>query len=177
MLGHSSTGDAHRALGEERAYQLLSAKYHRKLTRLLTRFVHEPAELDEVVQEALATAYQALPDYADDIAAFDMSLYRTGIAIAKKRAAAGGHVVRVCDDHEDAAVAEGGEQRCAATLQSALASLPPELRSAITLRAIHGLGYEEIARNMRCPVETARARVLEARELISERASCLSGRA
>ncbi len=137
--------------GDKRAFELLVMKYQRKLARLLSRLVRDPAEVEDVAQEAFIKAYRALPSFRGD-SAFYTWLYRIAINTAKN-----------CATPEDELI---GKQ-IAATVNRAMDALPEDLRTAITLREIEGLSYEEIASVMNCPIGTVRSRIFRAREAIA----------
>ncbi len=169
--------------GDKKAFELLVAKYQRKLGRLLSRFIRDASEVEDVTQEAFIKAYRALPSFRGD-SAFYTWLYRIGINTAKNYLVALGRraptVTEV--DNEEAEDIEVGEQlkdmntpeqqmmtrQIAETVNSTLLELPEELRTAITLREIDGLSYEEIAQIMNCPIGTVRSRIFRAREAIAE---------
>jgi RNA polymerase sigma-70 factor (ECF subfamily) len=170
--------------GEKQAFDLLVAKYQRKLGRLLSRFIRDPAEVEDVAQEAFIKAYRALPSFRGD-SAFYTWLYRIGINTAKNYLVALGRRAPTVTEF-DADEAEGFEdgeqlrdintpesllmsQEIAETVTKAMDDLPEDLRSAITLREIEGLSYEEIATIMDCPIGTVRSRIFRAREAIAAR--------
>ena len=168
--------------GDKRAYELLVLKYQRKLSRLLSRFVRDPAEVEDVTQEAFIKAYRALPSFRGD-SAFYTWLYRIGINTAKNYLVALGRRAPTTTefDHEEAEGFEDADQlrdastpeselhgkEIAATVNRAMDALPEDLRTAITLREIEGLSYEEIANVMNCPIGTVRSRIFRAREAIA----------
>jgi RNA polymerase sigma-70 factor (ECF subfamily) len=170
--------------GDKHAFGLLVSKYQRKLSRLLSRFVKDQAEVEDVAQEAFVKAYRALPSFRGD-SAFYTWLYRIGINTAKNYLVAmGRRAPTVTDfDSEEAEEFDGGEQlrdintpesllmtkQIANTVNEAMRQLPEELRAAIQLREIEGLSYEEIAAAMDCPIGTVRSRIFRAREAIAER--------
>ena len=170
--------------GDKRAFGLLVEKYQRKLARLLSRFVRDPAEVEDVTQEAFIKAYRALPGFRGD-SAFYTWLYRIGINTAKNYLMALGRRAPTSTEVE-AEEAEGyqdAEQlrdintpesvllsnEIAATVNATIAELPEELRTAIQLREIEGMSYEDIARIMDCPIGTVRSRIFRAREAIADR--------
>jgi len=168
--------------GDKRAFELLVVKYQRKLGRLLSRLVRDPSEVEDVTQEAFIKAYRALPSFRGD-SAFYTWLYRIGINTAKNYLVAMGRRAPTSTgfDNEEAEGFEDAEQlrdsttpetellgkEVAATVNSAVAALPEDLRTAITLREIEGLSYEEIANVMNCPIGTVRSRIFRAREAIA----------
>jgi RNA polymerase sigma-70 factor (ECF subfamily) len=170
--------------GEKQAFDLLVAKYQRKLGRLLSRFIRDPAEVEDVAQEAFIKAYRALPSFRGD-SAFYTWLYRIGINTAKNYLVAMGRRAPTVTEF-DADEAEGFDdgdqlrdintpesllmsQEIARTVNRAMEELPDDLRTAITLREIEGLSYEEIATIMNCPIGTVRSRIFRAREAIAAR--------
>lgn len=170
--------------GEKHAFDLLVAKYQRKLTRLLSRFIRDPAEVEDVAQEAFIKAYRALPSFRGD-SAFYTWLYRIGINTAKNYLVALGRRAPTTTgfDSEEAENFEDGDQlrdintpesvlmskQIGETVNEAVEALPEELRTAITLREIEGLSYEEISEMMNCPIGTVRSRIFRAREAIAAR--------
>lgn len=168
--------------GEKRAFDLLVAKYQRRLGRLLSRFIRDSADVEDVTQEAFVKAYRALPSFRGD-SAFYTWLYRIGINTAKNFLSANGrrHVLNsevVDEDGESFDMAsqvpdlntpetELMNRQIVETVNAAVAQLPEELRTAISLREMDGLSYEEIARVMNCPIGTVRSRIFRAREAIA----------
>jgi len=170
--------------GDKHAFELLVEKYQRKLGRLLARFIRDPAEVEDVTQEAFIKAYRALPAFRGD-SAFYTWLYRIGINTAKNYLMALGRRAPTSTEveAEDAEGFEDAEQlrdintpesillskEIAATVNATIEELPEELRTAIQLREIEGMSYEDIARIMDCPIGTVRSRIFRAREAIAER--------
>jgi RNA polymerase sigma-70 factor, ECF subfamily len=169
--------------GDKQAFNLLVEKYQRRLARLLSRFIRDPAEVEDVTQEAFIKAYRALPAFRGD-SAFYTWLYRIGINTAKNYLMAMGRRAPTSTEVE-AEEAEGfdeGEQlrdintpesvlltsEIAKTVNATIEQLPEELRTAIQLREIEGMSYEDIARQMNCPIGTVRSRIFRAREAIAE---------
>ena len=170
--------------GDKHAFELLVEKYQRKLGRLLARFIRDPAEVEDVTQEAFIKAYRALPAFRGD-SAFYTWLYRIGINTAKNYLMALGRRAPTSTEveAEDAEGYEEGEQlrdintpesmllskEIAQTVNATIEQLPEELRAAIQLREIEGMSYEDIARIMDCPIGTVRSRIFRARDAIAER--------
>lgn len=176
--------------GDKKAFELLVAKYQRKLMRLVSRLVRDPAEAEDVVQEAFIKAYRALPQFRGD-SAFYTWLYRIGINTAKNYLITQGRRAPTSteSDAEDAETFEDADglrdintpesllatKQIARTVNTAMDTLPDELRVAITLREIEGLSYDEIAETMGCPIGTVRSRIFRAREAIAEKLRPLLG--
>ncbi len=170
--------------GDKHAFELLVIKYQRKLARLLSRFIRDASEVEDVTQEAFIKAYRALPSFRGD-SAFYTWLYRIGINTAKNYLVAmrrRAPTVTGADSEEAEGIEEGEQLRdlntpenqlmtrqIAETVDQSLQELPEELRTAITLREIDGLSYEEIAQVMNCPIGTVRSRIFRAREAIAAR--------
>ena len=168
--------------GDKQAFELLVSKYQRKLARLLSRFIRDATEVEDVTQEAFIKAYRALPTFRGD-SAFYTWLYRIGINTAKNYLVAMGRRAPTTTDFDsdEAENFEDGDQlrdlntpenelmsrQVAETVNQTLEELPEELRTAITLREIEGLSYEDIASIMNCPIGTVRSRIFRAREAIS----------
>jgi RNA polymerase sigma-70 factor (ECF subfamily) len=168
--------------GDKRAFELLVLKYQRKLARLLSRFVRDAAEVEDVTQEAFIKAYRALPNFRGD-SAFYTWLYRIGINTAKNYLMAMGRRAPTSTEveAEDAEGQEDGEllrdintpesmlltKEIGETVNATMEGLPEELRTAIQLREIEGMSYEDIAQIMDCPIGTVRSRIFRAREAIA----------
>jgi RNA polymerase sigma-70 factor (ECF subfamily) len=168
--------------GDKHAFGMLVDKYQRKLARLLSRMIRDQSEIEDVVQESFIKAYRALPNFRGD-SAFYTWLYRIGINTAKNHLVSLGRRPAVSTDIEieDAENFDSGDElrtmetpetalmtkEIAQTVNDTVESLPEELRTAITLREIEGLSYEEIATIMSCPIGTVRSRIFRARETIS----------
>jgi RNA polymerase sigma-70 factor (ECF subfamily) len=169
--------------GERAAFDLLVVKYQRRLMRLVSRIVREPAEAEDVVQESFIKAYRAIRYFRGD-SAFYTWLYRIGINTAKNFIASQGRRMPMPTetDFEQADSFENGKQlrdintpesmlaskQIAHTVNAAMDALPVDLRTAIVLREIEGLSYEDIADIMACPIGTVRSRIFRAREVIAE---------
>lgn len=165
--------------GEQAAFDQLVGKYQRKLARLLSRFIRDPAEVEDVSQEAFIKAYRALPSFRGE-SAFYTWLYRIGINTAKNYLVSQGRRAPTSTqfDSEEAENFEDASQlrdintpeslllskQIGETVNGAIDALPEELRTAIVLREIEGMSYEEIANMMDCPIGTVRSRIFRARE-------------
>jgi RNA polymerase sigma-70 factor (ECF subfamily) len=168
--------------GDKHAFELLVAKYQRRLGRLINRFVRDAAEAEDVTQEAFIKAYRALPAFRGD-SAFYTWLYRIGINTAKNHLLSLGRRAPT-STHFDAEEAEAFEhasllhevstpenelmsKQVVGVVNESLQQLPDDLRMALTLREIEGLSYEEIAAVMNCPIGTVRSRIFRARDAIA----------
>jgi len=169
--------------GDKHAFELLVSKYQRKLGRLLSRFIRDAGEVEDVTQEAFVKAYRALPSFRGD-SAFYTWLYRIGINTAKNYLTSMGRRPPTSTnyDSEEAEAFDDGDQlrdlntpenllmskQIAQTVNQSMDRLPEELRAAIMLREIEGMSYEDIAKIMDCPIGTVRSRIFRAREAIAE---------
>jgi len=170
--------------GERGAYDLLVLKYQHKVVKLVMRYLRNPADAEDVAQEAFVKAYRALPQFRGD-SAFYTWLYRIAINTAKNALAARERnpvsyeldlqrtddssdvVSRLKDPETPEGLALTEEIRD--TVNHAIGELPEDLRTAIVLRELEGMSYEEIAASMDCPVGTVRSRIFRAREAIDRR--------
>ena len=166
--------------GDKSAFDLLVRKYQHKVAKLVSRYVRDRREVEDVTQEAMIKAYRAIGGFRGE-SAFYTWLYRIAVNTAKNYLESQGRRPPSSDvEIEGAELAEsGGELRdqatpehqmltdeIAATVQRVIETLPPDLRTAVTLREIDGLSYEEIAEVMDCPIGTVRSRIFRAREAI-----------
>jgi len=168
--------------GDSRAFDLLVLKYQHKIFGLISRYIRDADEVQDVAQEAFIKAYNALPRFRGD-SAFYTWLYRIAINTAKNHLVSrsrrppgqdveiddaeyyeGGGALRDIENPENALF--GAELK--AVVENAIATLPDDLRTAVTLREFDGLSYEDIADVMECPVGTVRSRIFRAREAIDE---------
>jgi RNA polymerase sigma-70 factor (ECF subfamily) len=175
--------------GDKSAFNLLVAKYQNKVAALISRYVSNHGDIADVAQEAFIKAYRALPNFRGD-SAFYTWLYRIAVNCSKNYLVAQGRKPPANDiDAEDAEFYDGAEQlRSNASPENLLLSeevksviyqtindLPDDLKTAITLREIEGMSYEEIAVIMDCPVGTVRSRIFRAREAIDNNLNPLIG--
>jgi len=169
--------------GDKRAFDLLVLKYQHKLIKLISRYVRDASEVQDVAQEAFIKAYRALPRFRGD-SAFYTWLYRIAINTAKNHLVSQSRRPPVSDiDVLDAEQFDGTadlrenatperlllKDEIQRTVIDAIEALPPDLRTAVTLRELEGLSYEEIAQAMDCPIGTVRSRIFRAREAINKR--------
>ena len=168
--------------GDLRAFDLLVLKYQGRIAALVSRYVSDASEVEDVTQEAFIKAYRALGKFRGD-SAFYTWLYRIAANAAKNHLAAKGRRPGADATIEDAegydegglllesaspeALAMGGE--LAEVVESALNALPDELKAALMLREFDGLSYDDIADVLGCPVGTVRSRIFRAREAIDQR--------
>lgn len=168
--------------GDKGAFDLLVIKYQQKIMSLISRYVRDADEVQDVAQEAFIKAYRALPGFRGD-SAFYTWLYRIAINTAKNHLVSRSRRPPGSDvDVEDAQYLEGGDalrdretpenalfgEELREKVNEALDALPDDLRTAVTLREFDGLSYEEIAEVMECPVGTVRSRIFRAREAIDK---------
>jgi len=170
--------------GDKKAFDLLVLKYQRKILRLLGRMIRDPAEIEDVAQEAFIKAYRALPQFRGE-SAFYTWLYRIAVNTARNwLASAGrrpstpnaietedGETFNETDNLTDISTPEAmvASREIAETVNAVIEELPEELRTAIVLREIEGMSYEDIAQSMDCPIGTVRSRIFRAREAIASR--------
>lgn len=170
--------------GDKQAFGLLVTKYQRKLARLISRMVRDPAEVEDIVQDSFIRAYRALPGFRND-SAFYTWLYRIGVNTAKNWLVTHGRKLSATDHMDGEEADSGGDasllhdtdtperllmtRQIGDTVNAAMEALPEDLRTAIMLREIDGLSYEEIAQVMDCPIGTVRSRIFRARDAISAR--------
>ena len=166
--------------GDKAAFDLLVRKYQHRVAKLVSRFVRDRAEVDDVTQEAFIKAYRAIGGFRGE-SAFYTWLYRIAVNTAKNYLESQGRRPLGADIELDSAeLLEGGGRlrdlasperhaltdEIAETVRGVMERLPDDLRTAITLREIEGLSYEEIAQVMDCPIGTVRSRIFRAREAI-----------
>ncbi len=170
--------------GDKGAFDALVLKYQHKLVKLVMRYVRNPAEAEDIAQEAFIKAYRALPQFRGD-SAFYTWLYRIAINTAKNAVVSRDRSPVEYDldrNNNDEAYDMQGRMKDSetpeglvltdeirSTVNAAIDSLPEDLRTAIVLRELEGLSYEEIAAAMDCPVGTVRSRIFRAREAIDRR--------
>ncbi|MDD1791893.1 RNA polymerase sigma factor RpoE [Enterovibrio makurazakiensis] len=169
--------------GDKQAFNLLVIKYQHKVSNLIARYVNNSGDVPDVAQEAFIKAYRALPGFRGE-SAFYTWLYRIAVNTAKNYLVAQGRRPPSSDiDAEEAENYENGgalkeisnpenlmlSEQLKQVVFSTIDALPDDLKTAITLREIDGLSYEEIAEVMDCPVGTVRSRIFRAREAVDKR--------
>ncbi len=170
--------------GDKGAFDLLVRKYQHKVVKLVMRYMRDPADAEDVAQEAFIKAYRALPQFRGD-SAFYTWLYRIAINTAKNAIVSRGRSPveydldlqnseesyevhgRLADSETPEGLLLAEEIR--SVVNQAIESLPEDLRTAIVLRELEGLSYEDIAAAMDCPVGTVRSRIFRAREAIDRK--------
>ena len=170
--------------GDKTAFDLLVRKYQHKVVKLVLRYVRNPAEAEDIAQEAFIKAYRALPQFRGD-SAFYTWMYRIAINTAKNSLASRdrspirydldltdpeeSHSVQAKLQDPDTPEGMALTEEIRQIVNSAIDALPEELKTAIVLRELDGLSYEEISAAMECPVGTVRSRIFRAREAIDKR--------
>lgn len=168
--------------GDKRAFDLLVGKYQHKIMAVISRYIRNPDEVQDVAQDTFVRAWRALPRFRGDSAFFTW-LYRIAINTAKNQLVSRSRRPPDTDiDIDDAQFLDSADglrdvdtplghaltDEIAVAVRRALDALPAEMRQAISLREFDGLSYEEIAEVMDCPVGTVRSRIFRARESIDE---------
>lgn len=166
--------------GDKSAFDILVLKYQHKIANLISRYINDATEVQDVAQEAFIKAYRGLSNFRGD-SAFYTWMYRIAINTAKNYlVSAGRRMPDTALDPQDAEQFDGAHalrdyatperemlsKEIKATVQQTIKGLPQELEIAITLRELEGLSYEEIAEAMDCPIGTIRSRIFRAREAI-----------
>ena len=169
--------------GDRAAFNVLVQKYQHKVLKLITRYVRDPVEAEDIAQEAFIKAYRALPSFRGE-SAFYTWLYRIAANTAKnvlvssrRRLVDYDLDLQDPDDYAAQAILKDSDtpegmlltEEIRQTVTEAMRQLPDDLREAITLRELEGLSYEEIAEVMECPVGTVRSRIFRAREAIDKK--------
>ena len=174
--------------GDKGAFDLLVLKYQHKIVNLVMRYVRDPELALDITQEAFIKAYRALPRFRGD-SAFYTWMYRIAVNTAKNHLAAQRRRpldveldlqdpeqydlhAKLRDTDTPEGVTLGKELK--ETIERAIAGLPEDLRTAIILRELEGMSYEEIAQTMECPVGTVRSRIFRARDAIAKKVGPLT---
>jgi len=168
--------------GNKKAFDKLVIKYQQRVIQLVTRYVRDPSEAQDIAQEAFIKAYKALPNFRGE-SAFYTWLYRIAVNTAKNylvsraRRSSNKEVdVNDAENYEGAFQLKEGDtpehlllsEEIRQTIQRAIEGLPDELKRAIRYRELDGMTYEEIAQKMDCPVGTVRSRIFRAREAVDK---------
>jgi len=169
--------------GDKNAFNLLVTKYQHKVANLVSRYVKNHSDVPDIVQEAFIKAYRALPNFRGD-SAFYTWLYRIAVNCAKNHMVASGRKPPGSDiEIEDAEIYDSGDalrenaspekllltKEIKKVVFDTIEQLPEDLRTAINLRELEGLSYEEIATIMECPVGTVRSRIFRARDAVDKK--------
>lgn len=169
--------------GDKNAFNLLVTKYQHKVANLVSRYVKNHSDVPDIVQEAFIKAYRALPNFRGD-SAFYTWLYRIAVNCAKNQLVSSGRKPPGSDiEIEDAEVYDSGDalrenaspekllltKEIKSVIFNTIEQLPEDLRTAINLRELEGLSYEEIATIMECPVGTVRSRIFRARDAVDKK--------
>ncbi|WP_076420332.1 MULTISPECIES: RNA polymerase sigma factor RpoE [Colwelliaceae] len=169
--------------GDKNAFNLLVSKYQHKVANLVSRYVKNQSDVPDIVQEAFIKAYRALPNFRGD-SAFYTWLYRIAVNCAKNHLVATGRKPPGSDvEIEDAEIYDSGDalrenaspekllltNEIKKVVFNTIEQLPEDLRTAINLRELEGLSYEEIAVIMECPVGTVRSRIFRARDAVDKK--------
>ncbi len=173
--------------GDKGAFDLLVLKYQHKIVNLIMRYVRDPELALDIAQEAFIKAYRALPRFRGD-SAFYTWMYRIAVNTAKNHLAAQRRrpmdveldlqdpeqydlhaKLKETDTPEGVTLSNELKE----TVERAIAALPEDLRTAIVLRELEGMSYEEIAETMECPVGTVRSRIFRARDAIGKKVGSL----
>ena len=175
--------------GDKNAFDVLIIKYQQRIINVITGFVHDPVEAQDVAQEAFVKAYRAIPNFRGD-SAFYTWLYRIAINTSKNHLTARARRPPTSDvDAADATnVYDAPELKEFETPESNLVSdeleqaihqaideLQEDTATAIKLREFEGMSYEEISEAMECPIGTVRSRIFRAREAIEQRIQLIMG--
>jgi RNA polymerase sigma-70 factor (ECF subfamily) len=170
-------------LGDKNAFNLLVTKYQHKVANLVSRYVKNQSDVPDIVQEAYIKAYRALPNFRGD-SAFYTWLYRIAVNCAKNHMVASNRKPPGSDiEVEDAEIYDSGDalrenaspekllltNEIKKVIFDTIEQLPEDLRTAINLRELEGLSYEEIATIMDCPVGTVRSRIFRARDAVDKK--------
>ena len=174
--------------GDKGAFDLLVLKYQHKIVNLVMRYVRDPELALDITQEAFIKAYRALPRFRGD-SAFYTWMYRIAVNTAKNHLAAQRRrpmdveldlqdpeqfdlhaKLKETDTPEGVTLSNELKE----IVERAIAALPEDLRTAIILRELEGMSYEEIAQTMECPVGTVRSRIFRARDAIAKKVGPLT---
>ncbi len=168
--------------GNKKAFDVLVLKYQQRIINLVSRFVHNPSDAQDIAQEAFIKAYRALPNFRGE-SAFYTWMYRVAVNTAKNHLAVKSRrPLESAHDIDDVEQIEGDHalmhqetpehlllrDEIQGTIINSIEALPKDLKVAITLREVEGLSYEDIAVAMNCPIGTVRSRIFRAREAIDK---------
>lgn len=173
--------------GDKRAFDLLVIKYQHKVAAIVSRYIYDREEVKDIVQEAFIKAYRAIGSFRGD-SQFYTWLYRIAVNTAKNFLVSRSRRPPASDvEVADAEYFSGADKlrdvaspenlafrdELQEVVDNAIQALPEDLRTAVTLRELDGLSYEDIASVMDCPVGTVRSRIFRAREAIDKQVKAL----
>lgn len=168
--------------GSMPAFELLVNRYQQKVANVIAKFVRDRHEIQDVAQEVFIKVFRALPNFRGD-SSFYTWIYRIAVNTSKNHLVAKSRRIQNTQvefeeaesfgsnedqrnlDTPDAVYARGELET---TMSKAIATLPEDLKTAIVLREVEGLSYEEIAQQMDCPIGTVRSRIFRARDAIDQ---------
>ncbi len=168
--------------GDTKAFEMLVTRYQQKVANIISRYVRDRDEVLDVAQEVFIKVYKALPRFRGD-SAFYTWIYRIAINTSKNHLVARSRRIQNSDvepeeaeryasalemQNFDTPEAEYARQEIETAVTKAVDDLPEDLRSAIVMREVDGLSYEEIAKAMDCPIGTVRSRIFRARDAIDK---------
>ena len=168
--------------GKMQAFELLVNRYQQRVANVISKFVKDRHEIQDVAQEVFIKVFRALPNFRGD-SSFYTWIYRIAVNTSKNHLVARSRRIQntqvefedaesfnTNEDHRnldtpDAVYARGELEQ---TMSKAIAILPDDLKTAIILREVEGFSYDEIAEKMDCPIGTVRSRIFRARDAIDQ---------
>ncbi len=168
--------------GKMAAFELLVNRYQQKVANVIAKFIKDRHEIQDVAQEVFIKVFRALPNFRGD-SSFYTWIYRIAVNTSKNHLVAKSRRIQNTqvefedaesfvsnEDHRnldtpDAVYSRGELEQ---TMSKAIAQLPDDLKTAIVLREVEGLSYDEIAEKMDCPIGTVRSRIFRARDAIDQ---------
>ncbi len=168
--------------GKMKAFELLVNRYQQRVANVISKFVKDRHEIQDVAQEVFIKVFRALPNFRGD-SSFYTWIYRIAVNTSKNHLVSRSRRIQNTQvefeeaenfignedqrnlDTPDAVYARGELEQ---TMSKAIATLPDDLKTAIVLREVDGLSYEEIAEQMNCPIGTVRSRIFRARDAIDQ---------
>jgi RNA polymerase sigma-70 factor (ECF subfamily) len=166
--------------GNRTAFDMLMLTYQRQIARVVRRYLSDPDEVADLVQEIFIKVYQSLASFREE-SAFYTWLYRIAVNAsknylwqAKKLPAFEAQAIDLLAEIDSLTDKDNPEsllisEELAKIIVAALKDLPEELQIALILRELNGLNYQQIAEEMHCPIGTVRSRIARAREAIIDK--------